>query len=329
LEDEKNKNDGRIQKAYANASDKQVDEAEKVKKGLKLAVDFFKNWIIDRMMSELPSSILSIDAIKDLETLNQGPNQLTEARRTKNQALIRLQSIQRALGEISEEGEDGTIVQPEQGSFEEQILIQLKKQYDATRTSISNFATIADRQNELFIREEQLSNIDNLITKCEEERVEKGWPNPAGLEINPEQAYFCDLPIIGGYTHEPFRGTALTHPELPMVNAAKVLKYKVTTIGSMLTFRKKTAWVTINLSCNNIYNATILDYKGNLPGSMNLDEKYIPQGPDLGGGGGIDGVCEFDGETEVTVEEDVAQDYCEENGGTFTPNEMVQDEGGF
>lgn len=320
LEEEKNKNDGRIQKAYSNASEKQENEAEKAKKELKLAVDFFKNWIIDRMMSELPSSILSMDAIKDIEALSQGPNQLTEARRTKAQALVRLQSILSALNEISEIDENNSIIQPEPDSFEEQILIQLRKQYDATRTSISNFATIADRQNELFIREEQLSNIENLIVKCEEERVEKGWPNPAGLEINPEQAYFCDLPIIGGYTHEPFIGTALTHPELPMVNAAKVLKYKITTIGSMLTFSKKTAWVTINLSCNNIYNATILDYKGNLPGPIDLNEKYIPTGPDIGGSGSDVGICEFFDTFETEIEEDVTQEYCDENGGGWTQN---------
>jgi hypothetical protein len=323
LEDEKTRRgDNAIQKAITDASDKQEEEIDKVKKELKFAVDFFKDWITNKMMTELPSSILYMDAVKDVEVLSQGTNELADARRIKAQALVRLQSIQTSLDEIVQLDDEGKAIQPEQGSFEEEILIQLKKQFEATRTSISNTANVADRQNELLIKEEQSSNLDNLIIKCEEERTEKGWPDPAGLAINPEQAQFCDLPIIGGYTHGTFNGLSLTHPELPMVNAQKVLKYKKLTLGSLLTFSKKTAWVNIKLSCNNIYNATILDYKGNLPGPTTT-EPYTPSGPDLGDAGEILGSCEFDDGMEITVDDDVTEEYCNDNGGSWTQNEEV------
>ncbi len=329
LEEEKTRGDNRIQKAASGASDEKIDEVDKTRKELKFAVSFFKDWIINKMMEELPSSILFIDAVKEIKELSQQSNELLDAKRIKTQGLARLKTIESTLNEIIELDDEGNFIQPETGSFEEQILIQLKKQYDANRVSISNSITVDNRQNELLVTEEQLLNLTTLTAKCEEERTENGWPEINATEFKAEQAVFCDLPIIGGYTHEMFRGTSLTHPELPMVNAAKILKYKVTTLGSMLSFSKKTVWVSIKLSCNSIYNATILDYKGNLPGPTKITETYIPQGPDLGGSGPGVGICEFEGVDEVVVEEEVPQDYCEENGGTFTPNEMIQDEGGF
>ena len=57
-----------------------------------------------------------------------------------------------------------------------------------------------------------------------------------------------------------------------------------------------------------------------MPGPTNITEPYVPLGPDLGDDGVV-GTCEFPGETETEIEEEVTQEYCEENGGGFTQNE--------
>jgi hypothetical protein len=250
--------------------------------------------------------------------------------------LARLKSIQSALNKILKLDDKGNIIQPASGSAEEKILIQLKKQYDAARISISNTINVDDRQNELLVKEEQLLNLDDSIIKCESERKAKGWGLPGGaissysgpsavstsnssidgMSVNSEQAIFCNLPVIGGYNHETFiNKTGITHPEIPMINASKVLKYKITTIGSMLTFSKKTAYVNIKLNCNNIFNASLLDYKGDLPGLTNVREVIDPLPSDTG----ETGTCEFsDG-----IEEDVTREYCIDNDGRWTQNIII------
>ncbi|MBI2631283.1 hypothetical protein HYW73_03685 [Candidatus Nomurabacteria bacterium] len=345
LEDEKSRQDGKIQKAFSNGSDKQISESEKVKEELKFAIGFLKDWINNKMMTELPSSILYMDAVKDIEILSHESNKLTDARRIKAQGLARLKSIQSALSGIIILDDKGNAIQPEPGSAGERILIQLKKQYDATRVSISNTTNVADRQNDLFVRKEQLSNLDNLITKCTAERKTKGWGTPGGptssfsgtsvatsapttglngLATNSEQAIFCSLPIIGGYSHETFlNSTGITHPDIPLVNGEKVLKYKVMTIKSVLTNPlgggKKTAYVNIKVSCNTIFNATLLDYKGNLPGLTPVRE-IIDDLPD--DSGEETGTCSYSGVDDngdpLLPDTDMTQDDCGLNGGSWT-----------
>lgn len=319
LDNEKIKYDKKIQAATSDESDSKIAEGEKVSKELKIAIDFFKDWIKNKMMGELPSSILFVDAVKDVEALSQESNELTDARRLKAQGLARLEAIKTSLDEIVTLDDKGKIVQPEVGSFEEEILIQLKKEYDSTKISISNIINLNDRQNELLTIQDQKEKLDKLITKCTTEKKENGYPAVVGTTFSPEQAAFCDLPIIGGYTHGTFNGLSLTHPELPMVNAQKVLKYKVRTIGSMLTFSKKTVYINIKLNCNNIYNASVLDYKGNLPGSINTETYTESNGNPI-----FDvpiGSCEFDDGVDTTVEEDVTEEYCNDNEGIWTQNE--------
>ena len=112
-----------------------------------------------------------------------------------------------------------------------------------------------------------------MTTECEAARKAKGWGVPGGktssyagapdlgfatidgLETNAEQAIFCNLPIVGGYTHKTFIGPDFTRPKVPMVNAVNVM-------GD----------VDIALNCDTIFEANILEYKGDLSGVTGVTE---------------------------------------------------------
>src|SRR3989338_8402003 len=103
------------------------------KKELKFAVNFLKDWINNKMMTELPNSVIYMDAVDEIETLQQQAKELTDKRRTKMQALARLQAIKSALDDRA-----NFSTQPAPGSAQEKVLITLRKQYDATRDAIFN-----------------------------------------------------------------------------------------------------------------------------------------------------------------------------------------------
>jgi hypothetical protein len=234
---------------------------------LQFAVNFFKDWVNNKILSEIPDSVNYLDAVEEVRGLSQQANELTDARREKNQALLRLQSIKTGLAAIT--------TQPTAGTEAEKNLISLRQQYDALAVSISNTITLADRQGELAVAKNKKASLESMITSCKTERSAKGWGNPGGwqssfsgasttgssttingIPVNSEQAIFCSLPIIGGYNHKTFLNTTgITHPNIPLVNAVNVAPD-----------------VNIRLSCNTIFNANILEYKGTLPGSTDIIE---------------------------------------------------------
>lgn len=289
LEKEKQRNGKKLQEKANDSDGTKSAEADLVLKELSFAIDFFEDWIINKMMTELPNSIIYMDAVDEVHTLSQESDELTDASRLKRQALARLQAIKNGLATIT--------AQPVPGSSQEKILISLKKQYDATRLTVSNITTVDDRQNELNVAKEKYNNLRNLVTRCETERKAKSWGIPGGrissfsgsatptssskidgIATNSEQALFCNLPVVGGYNHESFiNKTGITHPETPLVNGQDVLKYKERASGIGGLFgQTSTRSVNIKMSCNIIFNATLLDYKGNLPGSTTVIETYVP-----------------------------------------------------
>ena len=284
-------------KLQAKTSDNDPDKAAAALldvNELKFAVDSFKDWINNKMLTALPSSVLYMDAVDEIDALSQQADELVNRQRTKNQALARLQAIKTSLETFDE--------QPEVGSGGEKVLINLRKQYSAVNNSISNTATIEDARNELAIAKDRLDKLINpdpnsgLIAKCEKERRTKGWSVPGGWSSTlnnsgAEKAVFCDAPIAGGYDHEAFRHendnegkrpNPVTHPELPYVNASSILKWRNKTV-SFFTFGlggKRQADIT--MSCNIIYKANIVDYKKSIPGVTNVVESYQPPVDDTG-----------------------------------------------
>ena len=304
------RNSAKLQEKSTDDDPKEAAEARLVFRELQFAVDFFKDWINNKMMAgnlALESSILYMDAISELETAYQQSDELVAAKRTKTSALARLQAIKISL--------DGITTQPAPGSGGELTLINLKKQYNVIGVSASNTATIEERRSELDIAKDKFENLKKLVKKCATERVAKGWAVPGGKDsVSPEhtwsdgtkvrlgeQAAFCDFPVKGGYNHETFDhkndetghglfggiigqvalgpvgavagGIAgsltgasvgkVTYNDVPYVNAKKVFTFDKA-LGSGDT--------DIEMNCNYIYKANVLDYKGTIPGLTTVSE---------------------------------------------------------
>ncbi|TSC77985.1 MAG: hypothetical protein G01um101424_119 [Parcubacteria group bacterium Gr01-1014_24] len=298
--------------ANKDSGEKSV-QAGLVLKELKFAVNLFKDWINNKMITELPNSVIYMDAVDEIHDLAQQSDELTDKKRAKTQALARLKAIETALNNT-----ERFSTQPAPGSTGEIILISLKKQYNATRNAVSNSFTIGDTQNELAIAKGKKANLEKLVTECVAERKAKGWTNPGWtsqdrqinqvlfqnstyLDKGTEQNIFCDFPIQEGYDHESFRhandnenqrktlkereagmGPRTIYQTVPYVNAKDVLKWK----GKLGLFSHS---ANMQLSCNIIYKANVLDYKGNLPGTTNIVDPYQELPDDTGGGDGDGG----------------------------------------
>ncbi|MFA5792011.1 MAG: hypothetical protein WC884_03170 [Candidatus Paceibacterota bacterium] len=237
----------------------QTDLTTEIMDELKLGVNLFKDWINNNMLTELPNSSTYIDAINDLKNIYQQSSELSDKKKIKTNALVRLESIKDSLDTIT--------TQPATGTNQETTLINLKKKYDAIILDVSNITTIGNTQNELDTAKDKLSNLIKLITKCKTERTEKGWSIPGGatstISGSTEQNEFCNAPIKGGYSHKSFINLeSVTHPEIPLVNAKDIFGYLYTD-----SIARTDTPVNIEINCSTIYKANILDYKGSLPGA--------------------------------------------------------------
>jgi len=317
LSNETQRNSTRLQKNMGSDEELKASTSSIAYKSLLFAVGFFKDWVEIKMMNTLPNGILFLDAISELDTMDQQSRELVEKRRNRTLALSRLIAIQSSLSFFT--------TQPDPGSQQEKNLITIKKQYDAIETSIPNIISIEDTRAELEIARERVPRLQTLVTQCTNERIEKKWTVPAsgwtefvgktsfiqdpalvgkpfqialyvqgnsqrsqstaiystippiwGLKFTTgqEMEQFCELPIISGYSHETFTSYVRPEMNLPLVNGRNVMR------GSLNLFRS--SWpnfggVNIRISCNIVYKATYLDYKGSLPNINNyVDTQILP-----------------------------------------------------
>lgn len=329
MTEEKNRNSIKLQGKTSDSDGNLAAEAQLASRELKFAVDFFTDWINNKMMTALPHSVLFMDAVEEIEVLSQQSNELTDKKRIKNQALARLESIKTGLKEITKLDSDNKIIQPPTGSSDEGIMVSLYKQYKATADAISNPTSVDNMFNELTVTYEKLVKLNKLVPQCQAER--------AKITISNEKNEYCDAPIKGGYNHESFTHAndgeiagAVTNDKIPYVNANKVLRWK----GLWGIFSYS---ASIKMSCNIIWKANILDYKGNLPGTpetANIVEPYA-QMPDDTGDANF-GTCSINtteiintttGETKTTTNSDsnMTQEDCTASGGSWAPNTPTVD----
>jgi hypothetical protein len=365
---EKDRNSLKLQGKTSDSNGDLAAEAQLAYNELKFAVDFFKDWINNNMLTELPDSVSYLDAVDEIHTLSQQADELTTSRRTKTQALARLQAIKTGLDKITADLNKlpKPLSQPDVGSPLEKQMLSFYKQYQATSDAVSNTTTIDNSRNDLAIAKEKLVNLNKLMdpsnpTSCPAERIKKGWSVPGGPTSTfngaTEKDIYCDAPIAGGYDHESFThandgggglfsvilgavfapatggaslaaglaGGALTHQgagrcvepyckEVPYVNAKKVLEWR----GALGLFGHH---ADIQMSCNIIWKANVLDYKGNLPGVTNTIESYVQLPNDAGS---IDsGTCTIQNITTgaTTSESDVTQQDCLNATGTWVADQ--------
>ncbi len=283
LTKERDRNSQKVQGKANDTDGKKAAEAQLAINELEFAVSFFKDWIYNKMITELPNSVNYMEAVAEIKNISQQGTELTSKMRARNQALARLRAIQTALSDPERFSS-----QPVAGSNAERILISLKRQYDAAYASVANPFTIEETRNDLNIAKEKLENLKTLTTQCRTERSNKNWNPNGGWNSNKsennntvnEKNLFCDAPIIGGYNHESYTHSndkngirQITHPEIPYVNAFDVMNWK--RFGGLFGTKR----VNMALSCKIIFNSNTLLYKGDLPGKTELIENYsdIPE----------------------------------------------------
>ena len=330
--------DAEVEKTNTNLQDKaaggilggsKTETANSIETELASAMKLFKDWIDNKMMPELPSSLIYMDSVKSITTLSQEMSALTDNRIAKNRALVRLEAIKTNLDTITTE--------PDPGSAKDQILVSIWKQYQAGSVDFSNTNTIEDTRNKLSEAKDIYNNLVDSMdpsnpTSCPAERTAKGWSNPGGPDSTfissgkTERALFCDLPISGGYSHKEFVNTTeVTYPDIPLVNAREVMTYKTITLQSFLaSLAPGFTWggglsvpvlpfvdvpVNIEISCDNIFNASLIDYKGNLPGVVSDTPLHADSADTLGN-------CKYNnGVTETNL----TKAQCTANTGTWGP----------
>ncbi len=371
LMNEMNRNSQKLQGKQSDSDGNKSAQADLALKELNFAVKFLKDWIINNMMTELPNSAIYMDAVDEIGKLAQQSDELTDRRRTRAQALVRLQAINAGLNAISTFDSAGKIIQPPSDSGNEKTLISLRKQYNANKIGVSNSNTVNEIQNDLFIAKEKLAKLISLTTQCNAERPVKGWSTQGGPFStltartgsttigNTEKEIYCDAPIKGGYNHETFdhknddpgrgilgailggagavatggisvvvggvagalsgsSGNPITHPEVPYVNANDVLKWR--RWGGI--FGNYT--VDIELSCNIIWKANVLDYKGNLPGTTQIGNDYILPNDTIGSDlGTCSNVPDRSTGFVFPEESGITKDECNTVGGDWVPNEPL------
>ncbi len=220
---------------------------------LAYAVGVFEEWLTTQLKYTLPSSPSFMTTVNNLPDLSQQAIQVEDKIDTKENTLIQLRLIKTQL--------DVLPPAPAAGSEDEGTLLSLWAQRKSIAAEISSDITLgtarSERDTALALAKKN-GILDQLIIKCGEERAAKGWEAQGGAQSKlaspsaTEQTYFCDWPIAGGYSHKMFVNPAEpTYPQIPLVNAQNIA------VG--------TASVNITMSCGTIFNANMLDYKGDLP----------------------------------------------------------------
>ena len=201
-----------------------------VMRDLKFAVASFKEWLTTKIISELPNSIIFLDAIKDNEDMPQQIKESSETKRTKAQTLARLRALKISLSSFTAQ----PVSTDANFASQEKKLVAIRKQYNAIQASISNATTLEETRSTLNNLKERLSNLRELVEQCKKERTATGWGafdesgkgnsilQNAGSKTYTIQQFssifnslmssnisttgtevdeFCNLPTYSGYSH--------------------------------------------------------------------------------------------------------------------------------
>src|SRR3989344_8775892 len=309
LDDEVARVSIKMQEKMMDKNASKAQNATLVFKELKFAVDFFKDWVKTKMMFSLPSAPAFLDEINSVETYDQIVRDVTEKKRIKIQALAWLQAIDGQLESFTEQPLPDT---PDEKLLIDQRKRYDTVRYSISNVETigeakAQLESLADKLAELNemtneCSAERRSKGWNVLPECNDAdgetsvlltKVSKpppyasgttylgryfipitfggGWTGSASLRVRTgtEKEQFCSRPISGGYTHEKFvnpndpnrGGKNVEYPQIPLANTR--------TQGDGDNF-----WII--LSCNTVYRSYALDYKGSVPGEIEIEEAPPP-----------------------------------------------------
>ncbi len=283
----------KLQEKMSDSDGTTAERATRVFQSLNYAVSFFNDWVKNKMMLDLPYSVLYLDEVESMENLSRQSVALSDKKRLRSQTLARLKSIQTSLNAIASD--------PAPGSAGEKTLIALKNQYDATSDTIANSYTIEDSRNSLNVAKDQLTRVSGMIGECQKARTAKGWANNYANGKGEskfkggktEKELFCSEPIKSGFSHGERSSSGglggfssntgkisyifknrtndagiAPYQEIPLVNADGIFSY-----GGCWGFCSHD--IDTTLECNAIWKSNVLDYKGSIPGVTSVSENPI------------------------------------------------------
>jgi len=162
LRREKDRNSIKLQGKANDDDGEKSAQAQMAFKELEYAVSILKDWVYDRMITALPNSIVYVEKVDEIKSLEQQAEEIRDRKRNKTQALLRLQSLNTTLGSLT--------AQPQAGSSQEKVLVSLKKQYEAIRFMVSTSASVEATRGELLIAKEKLAAMGVSMDKLTREQ---------------------------------------------------------------------------------------------------------------------------------------------------------------
>ena len=318
LDDEVGRAGTKIQEKMNDKNAEKASQATLVFKELQFAVSFFKDWMKTKTLFSLPSAFEFLDAISETETYDQQMAETTDKKRTKLQAVAWLQGIKSQLESFTDQPLPGTREEAALISLRKkydtvryaisntETIEETKARLDALWDKLSGLNAMvnkcaSERQERGWNIPPRTGNPPSswndstgessiLLTDNNSGFFARGttyfgkyfvffppiidWAGSASLQVRTgtEKEQFCSRPISGGYTHDVFinpndptpGGPNVEYNQLPLINT----KAKTKNAGNFV----------IILSCNTIFRSSPIDYKGNIPGKIEINEP--PPSPD-------------------------------------------------
>ncbi|MFZ3011602.1 MAG: hypothetical protein WA060_01210 [Minisyncoccia bacterium] len=285
LKEEQGRIVNKLQKDQAGDDDLKIKAATDAVRELKFAVDSFKDWVIMRMINELPNSILYLEEISNMDGFPEKMDEAIRIKREKAQALARLKAIAGNEKAAQKTGLAAIATQPEAGSAQEKTMVLLKKQYNSIKSSVSSSITIENARSDVDSLNDKRNSIKNMATECEGQRENADWDKIGGRESKQhgqmtELAKFCSIPIVSGYSHGEIirsdssnQGQSFTfrnenndegeegYKDLPIVNAKNIYgDITCTGICSWLGGGETDKRISADIDCNSVFRSNKTDY---------------------------------------------------------------------
>lgn len=285
LKEEQQRVTKKLQDDQASGDDLKIKASTDAVRELKFAIDSFKDWVIVKMINELPGSILFIEELNGMDVFPEKMTEATRIKREKTQTLARLKAIAGDEKATKKTGLAAMTTQPETDSAQEKTLVLLKKQYNSIKSSISSSGTIENARSELDSLNDKKTNITKMITECETQRESAEWDKIGGRESKKwgqvsELWMFCEEPIKSGYSHGEIirndssnQGQSFTfrnenndegddgYQDLPIVNAKNIYgDITCTGVCSWLGGGTTDKRISVDIDCNSVFRANKTDY---------------------------------------------------------------------
>jgi hypothetical protein len=288
----------KLEKKAESKNPKKSQKAIRALRALEYTIEEFKNFVTNAMLLELPSSPLYMDEIANYKNNKQNIEVSTDQKLKYKTLIAKTTSIKNVVNNAA--------FIPGQLTTAQEIIIKNEyKKYLALRTSIPNQDEVARKELELEKLQENRARIQDLTDECGNQRIAKGWStaNSTGTAtINGwrENQLFCDWPMNDGYSYgnaaegessdnsqssdgSLFDGedadegdgssAYVANDRFTYILVGTHLQgdgqgYDIPIVNAIHVYKRFLTNVNIDISCDFVYPATLIDYMSDDPGAF-------------------------------------------------------------